>query len=77
MPIETSELRVGDTYRGPLDHSRGLGGVRTIFDIDGPVVLFRVEVGDAPPVCYISHASMKTDDFAAWADERVSSETST
>jgi hypothetical protein len=77
MPLETSELRVGETYRGPLDHNRGLGGVRTIFDIDGTIVLFRVEAGSNPPVCYISHASMRTDDFAAWADECLSTEPST
>lgn len=69
--MDIKDIEVGVTYVGAIDWDRGLGDHRTPFDIDDNIVLFRVEVGDNPPACYVSRASMKLDDFATWARERL------
>ncbi|MTJ93572.1 MAG: hypothetical protein F8N36_12010 [Desulfovibrio sp.] len=69
--MKARDIEVGVTFVGEIDWERGLGSHRTPFDIDDNRVLFRVEVGENPPACYVSHASMSLADFAAWARDRA------
>lgn len=69
--MEAEDIEIGVTYTGTVDWGRGLGSHRTVIGIADDLVSFRVEVGDHPPSCYISHANMRLAEFAAWASGRV------